>query len=277
MRNAAEIRERIKQAAERVRQEHPLAPSITNAVTMEFVANAQLAVGGSAAMVYLADEGEAMAEAAGAMYLNMGTILPLYETSMPRTVQCLAGQHKSWVLDPVGIGIGGLREKLLRSFRQEKPGIIRGNASELIALARLWKLDAGTAETAVCGVDTTQSVAEARQAARSLARWTGGAVAVSGKEDLVTDGETVFLSAGGSPLMTKITGAGCSLGGVMAVYACCAEPFIAAAASVALYNLAGERAEKDAPGPGSFRQQFIDELYLATPEEIAGWPFKLDT
>ena len=155
MRNAAETRERIKLAAGRVRQEHPLAPSITNAVTMEFVANAQLAVGGSAAMVYLADEGEAMAEAAGAMYLNMGTILPLYETSMPRTVRCLARQHKSWVLDPVGIGVGGLREKLLRSFRQEKPGIIRGNASELIALARLWELDAGTAETAVCGVDTT--------------------------------------------------------------------------------------------------------------------------
>ena len=73
-----------------------------------------------------------MAEAAGAMYLNMGTILPLYEASMPRTVQCLARQHKNWVLDPVGIGVGGLREKLLRSFRQEKPGIIRGNASELM-------------------------------------------------------------------------------------------------------------------------------------------------
>ncbi len=60
-----------------------MAGSITNSVTINFVANAQIAVGGSAAMVYLPDEAEVLAEAGGATYLNAGTLLPIYEDSFP--------------------------------------------------------------------------------------------------------------------------------------------------------------------------------------------------
>lgn len=52
------LKQAIEQAAATVRQTNPLTPSITNTVTINFVANAQLAVGGSAAMVYLPDEGK---------------------------------------------------------------------------------------------------------------------------------------------------------------------------------------------------------------------------
>ena len=45
----------IVEAASKVRANNPMAGSITNSVTIDFVANAQLAVGGSAAMVYLPD------------------------------------------------------------------------------------------------------------------------------------------------------------------------------------------------------------------------------
>ena len=76
----------------------------------------------------------------------------------------------------------------------------------------------------------------------ALAKWTGGAVAVSGEADLITDGRQVVLSKGGSDMMPSITGTGCSLGGVMAVYAAVASPFIAAITGAAIYNLAGKRA-----------------------------------
>ena len=56
---------------------------ITNSVTINFVANAQLAVGGSAAMVYLPDEGEFLANAGGATYINVGTLMPIYEKTLP--------------------------------------------------------------------------------------------------------------------------------------------------------------------------------------------------
>ena len=110
----------------------------------------------------------------------------------------------------------------------------------------------------------------------ALAKFTGGAVAVSGETDLITDGETVAYSHGGSKFMEMVTGSGCSLGGVTAVYACAAEPFIAALTAANIYNLAGKRAESKVQAPGSFQAQFIDELYLATPEEVAENPFELE-
>ena len=76
--------------------------------------------------------------------------------------------------------------------------------------------------------------------------------------------------------MEKITGAGCSLGGVIAVYATAASPFIAALTGTAVYNLAGSRAEKKADGPGSFQVHFLDELYRATAQDIANNPFEIE-
>ena len=189
----------IVEAASKVRANNPLAGSITNSVTIDLVANAQLAVGGSAAMVYLPDEGECLVAAGGAVYINMGTLLPVYEETLPRTAAAAHAAGKPWVLDPVGIGIGSLRTKLLRGFKPYKPAIVRGNASEIIALAGLWDLEGDASELSRArGVDTTDTVAAARDAAVALARYTGGAVAVSGESDLVTDGSTVAYSTGGS-------------------------------------------------------------------------------
>ena len=120
----------IVEAASKVRANNPMAGSITNSVTIDFVANAQLAVGGSAAMVYLPDEGECLVAAGGAVYINMGTLLPVYEETLPRTAAAAHAAGKPWVLDPVGIGIGSLRTKLLRGFKPYKPAIVRGNACQ---------------------------------------------------------------------------------------------------------------------------------------------------
>jgi len=139
-----EIQKQIVQAVETVKRTNPMAGSITNTVTINLVANAQLAVGGAAAMVYLPDEGEFLAKAGGATYINVGTIFPIYEETLPHTAKTLHDLGKPWVLDPVAIGIGELRTKLLKQFKEYKPSVIRGNASEIIALAGLWELDGGT-------------------------------------------------------------------------------------------------------------------------------------
>lgn len=137
-----EIKKQIIEAVNKVKAANPMAGSITNSVTINFVANAQLAVGGSAAMVYLPDEGEFIANAGGATYINVGTLTPIYEETLPRTAKALFEAKKPWVLDPVAIGIGELRTKLLLGFKEYKPSVIRGNASEVIALAGLWDLRA---------------------------------------------------------------------------------------------------------------------------------------
>lgn len=143
-------------------------------------------------------------------------------------------------------------------------------------MAGLWQLDGGEDTSNVRGVDSTDSVLTAKEAAISLAKWTGGAVAVSGEVDIVTDGSIVVHSQGGSHFMEKITGAGCALGGVMAVYATNATPFIAALTGTAVFNLAGLRAENKTEGPASYQTQFLDELYKGTASEIACNPFEIE-
>jgi hydroxyethylthiazole kinase len=270
----ADIESQIAETVQKVRAENPMAGSITNTVTINFVANAQLAVGGAAAMVYLPDEGEGLAAAGGAFYINMGTQFPVYAESLPRTAAKLHELKKPWVLDPVGIGLGALRAMILQGMKEQKPSIIRGNASEIIALANLWQLASTRAN--VRGVDAMDTVDAAREAAMALARWTGGAVAVSGKIDLVTDGRLVVHAYGGSKFLPMITGAGCSLGGVMAVYAVYGSPFIAALTGTLIYNLAGARAEEKAAGPGSFQVHFLDELYKSSPEDVARSRFEME-
>ena len=264
-----EIRAAVKSAVEQVRAKNPMAPSITNTVTQDFVANAQLAIGGSAAMLYLPDECEAMAKIAPAFYINMGTAMPFYAETLPRAARALYENQKPWVLDPVGIGLSEVRMDCLRKLKNFKPSIVRGNASEIIALAKFWELVDDNQGGQVRGVDSTEKVSSAKPAAIALAKFTGGAVAVSGEEDLVTDGNESIICAGGSELFTKITGSGCALGGVMAIYAAVADPFIAALTATTIFNLAGTKAAGMVDAPASFKVAFLDNLYKLTAEEVA--------
>ena len=84
--DSEQLKQHMVKAVEEIRATNPMAGSITNTVTIDFVANAQLAVGGSAAMVYLPDEGEALVAGGGAIYLNMGTLFPIYEQTDRKSV-----------------------------------------------------------------------------------------------------------------------------------------------------------------------------------------------
>ena len=271
-----DAQEQIVEVVKNVKATTPLVGSITNVITIDFVANAQLAAGGSAAMVYMGEEGAALAQLGGAFYINTGSLLPVHEEGVIATARAAHETGTPWVLDPVGIGIGSLRSMILRELKAYRPSVIRCNASEAIALAHEWGLDTQGAAGDVRGVDSTESVDEARAAAISLACCTGGAVAVSGETDLITDGQHIAYASGGSALMGKVTGFGCSLGGVVAVYAAATTPFIAALSAACAYNLAATRAQDKAAGPASFKTAFIDELYNATAADIAHNPFTLE-
>ncbi|NEG95927.1 hydroxyethylthiazole kinase [Bifidobacterium sp. SMB2] len=266
------LRARIARAVAQVRATTPLAQSLTNFVTINLVANAQLAVGGTAAMHYSGEEAAALDHGASkATYINMGTLLEPFRTEYPAAARNAAEHGLPWVLDPVGAGAGELRGDILRAFAATPPTIIRCNASEAIALAGIWHLDGADAR-ARAGVEASDEVDEAIDAAHALARFTGGVVSVSGAVDLVTDGERDFRLPGGSVWMTKITGAGCSLGGVTATYACVADPLTAAMAAALHYNRAADSAERESNGPGSFQVAFLDALWNTTADEIAQSP-----
>ncbi|MDK3019669.1 hydroxyethylthiazole kinase [Pseudodonghicola flavimaris] len=244
-----------------LRAEPPLVQCITNFVAMNIAANVLLAAGASPAMVSDAEEAGEFARIAGALTVNIGTLSAPFVAGMRAAIEGAQATGKPWVLDPVACQATALRRRTSADLVALKPTIIRGNASEILALA-------GEASRGQ-GVDGRDSVAAAEDGARWLAQETGGVVAVTGEVDFVTDGTRAVRIAGGSPLMPLNTALGCSLTGLCGAYAAvAADPFDAAVAALAHYAVAGTRAEREARGPGSFAPAFLDALHLLTPETL---------
>ncbi|ASW23701.1 hydroxyethylthiazole kinase family protein [Bifidobacterium pseudolongum] len=274
------LREAIRAAVESVRADTPMAQSFTNFVTINLVANAQLAAGGTAAMSFLPDDVIDIAAISGATYINVGTLLPFYKDALGEITKALHEKRHRWVLDPVAAGLGATRTRILDGMRDVPPAVVRANASEILTLESMWNPEhAGPADDGAhgpAGVESTDDVDTAARAAERLALYLRskdaeglGAVAVSGETDLVTDGKRTYRLPGGDPMMTKITGAGCALGGVVATYLCVADPLVAALAASLLFKRAGERAAAASDGPGSFQTAFLDALWNTDADDVA--------
>lgn len=237
-----------------LRRATPLVQCLTNAVVMNFTANVLLAAGAAPAMVDIPDEAGPFAQVASAVLINLGTPRAEQRTAMLEAAAAAVQAHRPWVLDPVAVGSLPVRTALAAQLLEFHPTCIRGNPSEVMALA-----GKGTGGR---GVDSVATPDVARAAAQELARRHHAIVAVSGPVDLVTDGTTDLRIGNGTPILTRVTGGGCALGALVAAFLGC-EPrstLHAVATAVATYTIAAEIAAEGATGPGSFAVRFLDAL-----------------
>ena len=236
-----------------LRARPPLVHCMTNIVAAPLTANVLLAIGAAPAMVLAEEEAGPFAGIASALLVNVGTITSADEPAMFAAVRAAAARGTPWVLDPVAVGALSLRTRIATELVRYGPTIIRGNASEILALSGI-----GTGGR---GVDATDSSEAAIEAAKALAARSGGVVAVSGMVDYVTNGSAVVAVPGGHELMTRVTGIGCALGAVLAAFAAVSDsPMQAAVSASAVYAAAGEAAARAAGHPGSFAVAFLDHL-----------------
>jgi len=227
---------------------------MTNDVVQTFTANVLLALGASPAMVIEAEEAEQFSAIADALLINVGTLTSSRAQAMRRAIESAVAAGKPWTLDPVAVGALAYRTRFCQQILGLKPAAIRGNASEILALAGM---SAGGR-----GVDTTDTAASALPAAQALARQTNAVVAVTGEVDYVTDGLRTQTITGGDPLMTRVVGTGCALSAVVA--ASCSLPgdrLDNIAAACGWMKRAGTLAASERRGPGSFAPAFLDALW----------------
>jgi hydroxyethylthiazole kinase len=248
-------------ALEHMRAVAPLVQNITNYVAMNPMANILLAAGASPAMVHAREEAAEFAAIADALTINIGTLSAAWLESMVEAAAAANAAAKPWVLDPVAVGATAFRRFAGERLLALGPTLIRGNASEIIALAH--RVDSGK------GVDSADAVSAAESAATELARATGAVVAVTGPVDFVTDGTRAARIANGDALMPRVTALGCALTGVAGAFlgAGC-ERFDGTVAALAYYGLAGEIAAAEAAGPGSFAVRFLDALAGIGPDDL---------
>lgn len=250
------------EALVRVRAEAPLVQCITNYVAMNFAANVVIAAGAAPAMVHAAEEAGEFAGLASALTVNIGTLSPPWVEGMRAAVAGARAAGVPWVLDPVAAGATGYRREVAAELLGLGPAVLRGNASEILALSG--------AAAAGRGVDAGDEVAAAEEAARTVARRHGCLVAVTGATDFATDGTRTLRVTGDHPLMPKVTAMGCALTAVVGGFLAVAEDRMAAVAgALALFAAAGEAAGTRAAGPGSFQVAFLDALPVVAPGELA--------
>lgn len=243
----------------------PLVHCLTNIVVANFTANVLLAAGASPAMVDNAAEAEAFAAVAGGVLVNLGTPYADTAQAMAGAIRGAQGAGVPWVLDPVGMGVLPWRSALARAWlSQYRPAIVRGNASEIMALT------GGQGSQGGRGVDSTVTSETALEAAVELARSHQTVVAVSGAVDLLTDGTRLLQLGNGHACLTRITGAGCALGALMAGFAAGAsDMLIAAGTATALLTVAADNAAQHTTRPGSFPAALLDALDDVTPEKLS--------
>ena len=235
-----------------LKEAKPLILSLTNFVTMDFVANCLLAVGASPIVCVCEDELEELVSISSAIYINIGTLNDDFIRLIRRAAVLSLQYDKPIVFDPVGCGASRLRTNVASEL-VGRCQLVRGNASEIMAL--------GSASFSTKGVDSVHKVEDAITAATHIAKQ-GVKVFVSGDVDHVTDGRYAKKIRFGSPMMTRVTGMGCALTAVIAaVIAIKPEPFAAAIIGGQYFSLCGELVSKKHQQPGSFKSAFIDMLY----------------
>ena len=246
-----------------VRAKKPLIHNITNYVVMNSTANALLAMGASPIMAHCREEVEELVAIAGALVLNIGTLSPDWIDSMEIAGKKARELGIPVILDPVGSGATKLRtDSCFRLIDKVAPTVIRGNASEVLSLAK--------AGSKTKGVDSIHSVDDAAESARILAKELGCTLAITGPVDLVTDGKREVRISNGHPLMGYVTGTGCAATTTIAAFlAVEKDPVVATTCGLVLFGLAGEIAAEHTSAPGIFWIAMLDALYTITPELLS--------
>jgi hydroxyethylthiazole kinase len=257
-----DLAQRASDNLKKLRDKKPLIHNITNYVVMNYTANALLACGASPVMAHAAEEVEEMVSFAGALVLNIGTLTLEWVEAMLRAGKKANSLKVPIVLDPVGSGATRLRtDSSQRLARDLSLQVVRGNASEVLSLARK--------ESRTKGVDSIHTVDEAQEAAIALAKDLKTTLAITGKVDLITDGKRILKVHNGHELMGRVTGTGCTATVIIGAFlAVDPDPVSAAATALAYFGLTGEKAASQAKTPGSYQIALLDALFSIDQEEL---------
>jgi hydroxyethylthiazole kinase len=243
------------QVLEKVRLKKPVVHHLTNWVTIYDCANIVKVLGASPVMAHAAEEVTEMARIASALVLNIGTLTIDFVEAMKLAARSANKKGIPVVLDVCGAGATSLRDR--KSFElldKAKIDIIKGNVSEIARVAG--------EEVKTKGVDAGRVKKDLLRLARELALKRRCTVVVTGKEDIVTDGERLYLVKNGHPLMTHIVGTGCMAASVIGTFSAVQEDLVyASACGLVCFEIAAELAAADSQGPGQFKERLFDCLY----------------
>ena len=221
-----------------------------------------LSAGASPIMADDPSESAEITALAQGLTLNLGTPSGSRVEAMLRSGAEANRRGIPVVFDPVGAGCSGFRRNSAGEIlRRVRLTAIRGNLSEISYLAGF--------ESRENGVDSSETRITAAEAAQTAAKKLGCVCAVTGERDVISDGSRTVTILSGTPLLKKVTGAGCMTSALCAAMCTASDGFVGAAAGIALMDICGELVRERSGLPGSFRAALFDFAGSITPELLA--------
>ncbi len=262
------MKEHMIKALSAVKEQKPLVHCITNYVTVNDVANALLAIGGSPIMADDPKEVEEMTSIASALVINIGTLNQRTVASMILAGKQANQQGIPVVFDPVGAGASSLRkETTFRLLEEVQFSVIRGNLSEMTVVAGQ--------QAASKGVDVSEQLQgkDGTAIAKQVATQYRCVAAITGAVDVISDGDRVVKISNGHPHLSGITGTGCTTTGMIGGFLAVTDPMTAATAAIMTMGIAGEIAEERCGilGNGSYRVAIMDAISLMDDCTLENW------
>lgn len=249
-----------------VQEKSPIVHCITNYVTVNDVANIILASGGSPIMADDIDEVEDITSICNSLVINIGTLNSKTIASIIKV-----GKHSNKighpvVLDPVGIGASKLRtDTTFRLLEEIDFSVIRGNASEIKSILEGTKTLGGVDASMEDSINS-DNIDYFISMGKEVSKTYNATVVITGAIDIVTDGDKTYLIRNGHENMSRITGSGCMLSGLVGVFIGGSPKNImdSTAVAVAAMGICGEHANDKVLemnlGTGSLRTFITDYM-----------------
>lgn len=262
------MKEKITASLKALAGKKPLIHVITHQIAANDTANCLLAIGARLIMAEHPLEVAEIVTSSAALGVSLGNINEGRLKAIKIAGETAFRQNKPHIIACVGVGVSRLRLDFAREYIGEfQPAIVKGNASELLALAgcnsHAAGVDAGAEDNLCPQAAEDKEKSREIEALQQFAQKNNTVVVVTGATDLIVDGENIAFVSNGDQMLGKITGSGCMLTGIIAAFlGAGADSLTAAISGLTLYGAAGERAAARAGRrqPGTFRCILIDAL-----------------
>lgn len=250
---------------EKLRWTHDLIHCITNPISMNDCANAILALGAKPIMASHPKEVAQITVTAGALALNLGNFDDTRAEGM-KIAAASAKEHSiPVILDLVGTACSTLRlDYAMDLIHTIHPDIIKGNLSEIRAIAGKTSYAKGVD----VAYEDLESISVSAAWIQELARREACVVMCSGAVDIISDGMYTYRVDNGCEMLTVLTGTGCMLNAITAVFMSCMPCLEAALMACGFFGVVAEKCHKETQLPGTFHYKLFDWLYALTQQDF---------
>ena len=240
----------------------PLIHSITNPISINDCANFVLCAGAKPFMAEHPSEAAEVTSVSDALALNIANITDARLSSIEISAKTAAEKNIPSIIDIVGVGCSKLRYDYVKQLLSTtRVGAIKGNIAEIRKMLDL--------DTKTVGIDVAEKTDfnENIDAVKTLALKYDCVVMASGENDIISDGNRVYCVSNGKKEMSFVTGTGCILNVLSAVYMSAADVMTGCAAAAVIFGICGELADCT-KGLASYRIALQDKLCTLTDAEI---------